>query len=334
MTIYLAAAGALGYAYEKIATHFDVKNPPGEMIDVGGHKLHVQIEGKPTKGVPLVVIETGINDSSHMWQTVRKKLAERTQVLTYDRTGYAWSEKGRGPRTFAKISQELDTIMKIKGISQQSFILVGHSLGGLIIRDYHNRCSDEVRANIKGMVFVDTIHPDLPQPKMSKIKHHIWMLGSKIWYSGACIGVARLIIKCVKIPLFSNHADWTQEKQRIYTKFHFGQAKSFKACLDENASLEQSLEELKNPKPLNDIPIAVIPRDPKISMRPWASQEELKKELLYLEETTKKLMADSKKSSLRYAEGSGHLIHITKPEIIVDEVTKIMDQTTTKATTL
>src|SRR5689334_5843271 len=77
---------------------------PGKLVDVGGHRLHVNCSGK---GSPTVVVENGLGDSSFDWVLVQSQVARFTRICTVDRAGYAWSDPGPKPRTFAQINLEV-----------------------------------------------------------------------------------------------------------------------------------------------------------------------------------------------------------------------------------
>jgi pimeloyl-ACP methyl ester carboxylesterase len=121
--------------------------PPGELIEVGGHRLHVTCEGR---GAPLVLLEAGIAASSLSWARTLPAIAAFTRVCAYDRAGLAWSDAPSGPRTFEVICEELGTVLA--RVSQQSrSILVGHSFGSLIVSGYAARHPEHVA----GLVLVD-----------------------------------------------------------------------------------------------------------------------------------------------------------------------------------
>ena len=121
--------------------------PPGKLVDLGGHRLHVNCSGK---GNPTVVVENGLGDFSFDWVLVQKKVEEFTRVCTYDRAGYAWSDPGPKPRTFAQINLELrDALAKLG--EKGPFVLVGHSYGGPVIRNF----ALTYRHDVAAMVQVD-----------------------------------------------------------------------------------------------------------------------------------------------------------------------------------
>src|SRR5215470_9838939 len=104
--------------------------PTGRLIDVGGHRLHVNCTGA---GRPTVVVENGLGDFSFDWALVQRRVEQFTRICTYDRAGYAWSEPGPKPRTFVQINLELRDALTTLG-EAGPFVLVGHSFGGPVVR--------------------------------------------------------------------------------------------------------------------------------------------------------------------------------------------------------
>ena len=74
--------------------------PPGQMVDVGGYRLHINCQGsKPSADSPTVVLEAGAGEYSLTWDQVQREVAQFARVCTYDRAGLGWSERGPNPRT-------------------------------------------------------------------------------------------------------------------------------------------------------------------------------------------------------------------------------------------
>src|SRR5438270_54624 len=71
-------AGA-GFTYQTIATEQDkaVYPPPGQLVDVGGHRLHIQCVGA---GSPTVVTESGLGGTSLDWSLVQPAVAQTTRI--------------------------------------------------------------------------------------------------------------------------------------------------------------------------------------------------------------------------------------------------------------
>jgi pimeloyl-ACP methyl ester carboxylesterase len=107
-------------------------SPPGRLVDVGGHRVHLHCLGR---GRPTVVIENGFDEVSTDWARVQDRVARTTRICTYDRAGYAWSDPGPLPRSFAQIASELRTALDRAG-EKPPFVLAGHSFGGGPVREY------------------------------------------------------------------------------------------------------------------------------------------------------------------------------------------------------
>jgi pimeloyl-ACP methyl ester carboxylesterase len=137
----------LGTTLFVMATSSDSPAPIGKMVDLGGHRLHINCIGK---GSPTVVVENGLGDFSFDWILVQREVEKFTRICTYDRAGYAWSDPGPKPRTFAQINLELrDALAKVG--EKGPFVLVGHSYGGPVIRNF----AQIYPKDVAGMVQVD-----------------------------------------------------------------------------------------------------------------------------------------------------------------------------------
>ena len=136
-----------GVIYQRVSIRRRQFAPTGSLIDVGGHRLHVRCAGD---GGPLVLLESGIAGSSLSWSLVQPDIARFTQVCSYDRAGFAWSDAASSPRTFERIVDELSRVLD-RVASGQQCVLVGHSFGSFVVRAYAARHPNRV----VGLVLVD-----------------------------------------------------------------------------------------------------------------------------------------------------------------------------------
>ena len=130
--------------------------PPGKLVDLGGHRLHLNCSGQ---GAPTVVVENGLGDFSFDWFLVQSQVSSFTRICTYDRAGYAWSDPGPKPRTFAQLNLEVQDALSKLG-EHGPFVLVGHSYGGPVVRNFALTHAHQVA----GVVFVDAAHEGLRVP--------------------------------------------------------------------------------------------------------------------------------------------------------------------------
>src|SRR5919106_6782742 len=93
----LLALAVIGAIYQAVATQIDQRtySPPGEMVDVGTHSLHINCVGR---GSPTVILEAANLGMSAHWVRVHQQVAMTTRVCTHDRAGLGWSEPGTEPR--------------------------------------------------------------------------------------------------------------------------------------------------------------------------------------------------------------------------------------------
>ncbi|HEX2816636.1 MAG TPA: alpha/beta fold hydrolase [Phenylobacterium sp.] len=132
------------------------KAPRGEMVDVGGRRLHLVRAGVRNER-PTIVLEHGAFGCASDWAVVQERLAAKGLAsLAYDRAGLGHSEPGPKPRDGKAIVSDLASLLR--EIDEAGpFVLVGHSMGGLMVRLYtltHTR-------QVLGVVLVDAVTPDV-----------------------------------------------------------------------------------------------------------------------------------------------------------------------------
>lgn len=130
-----------------------------EPIDLGTHTLETYSEINETEY--LIVFESGLGNGHSVWfqNNILDEIGELSDVLLYDRAGYENSEVGPGPRSIERLSFELESVIN-QYINGRKVILVGHSLGGLVIRDYTIKNPNKVAS----ILFIDPSHESYNNP--------------------------------------------------------------------------------------------------------------------------------------------------------------------------
>ncbi|QOG02132.1 alpha/beta fold hydrolase [Flavobacterium sp. MDT1-60] len=130
----------------------------GTTVDLETHKLMAYTVSKKSKY--LVVFESGHGNDHTSWYSTGKSSEIlsisnflNSDVLLYDRAGYGKSGSNTEPRDINKLRIELEKVID-QFANNRKVILVGHSLGGLIIRDYAIKNPSKVG----GLLFVDATH--------------------------------------------------------------------------------------------------------------------------------------------------------------------------------
>jgi pimeloyl-ACP methyl ester carboxylesterase len=126
-------------------------------LDIGGRRMHVVKSGH---GNPVVVLEAGSGCWSEIWRAVQELAGEFTATYSYDRAGHGSSDPG-GPWSLESWVADLEAWLHA-GQVPPPYLLVGHSLGGHVVRSFAARHPGDV----VGMVLADArpedLFPELP----------------------------------------------------------------------------------------------------------------------------------------------------------------------------
>ena len=128
--------------------------PPGKMVDIGTHAIHLNCVGS---GSPTVVFEADLDQyGSLSWVPVQEAIGKITRACSYDRAGILWSEPGPLPRDGETIARELHTVLDAAG-EEGPYLLVGHAFGGAYVRIFAGKYPDDMC----GMVLMELSHPEM-----------------------------------------------------------------------------------------------------------------------------------------------------------------------------
>lgn len=137
--------GAIAYKFE--ASRERQSFPmPGVLVDVGGYRIHVYCEGEAAQGHPtLVWISGGYGAGLYSFHLQQAWTARGGRSCIIDRAGTGWSELGPEPRSIKQTSIEFEKAMS--GAEEKGpFVLVGHSLGGIVAANWAARSQLDISA--------------------------------------------------------------------------------------------------------------------------------------------------------------------------------------------
>lgn len=193
----LAGAAVLllgGYCYEKAAeARFrdgcrTRRLLSGEWHDVRGQRLHLLRMGARQPGQPAVILEAGHGAWSAIWRDVMAEVAGFARVVAYDRSGYGWSAPRSSGHPPERMVRDLHDLLAQAG-EPPPYLLVGHSLGGALVRLFASRYPDEVA----GMLWVDSVSEDFLR-YMPLNRPAVWAMtaGLRLGALLARVGLVRL----------------------------------------------------------------------------------------------------------------------------------------------
>jgi pimeloyl-ACP methyl ester carboxylesterase len=299
--------------------------PPGVLVDIGGQRLHLDCAGA---GSPTVLLENGTGDYSMIWGLVQPGVSRFTRVCSYDRGGYAWSEPGSRPRTFAQLALELRTALRVRNI-EPPYILVGQSYGGLVVRGF----AAMYRAEVKGMVLVDAVHED--QRVVYGGQPHRLRDGAR----GRPAPTPRIALDTAMLRAVHDSAarpvagplepPLDRLPPAAQALWRWADAQPLTALVQQ-AETDWSPEELAkmhesriaDRATLADLPLAVLARaDGGYARGMSIPTDSLEKERRFFQAD---LAALSRRGTLTYAPRSGHNIHLEDPDLVVRSIHSIV----------
>ena len=313
--ILLLAVTISGMVYQRLAPKSDERRfpPPGKLIDVGGHKLH--IHGVGEQG-PVVIMDAGLGGWSLVWRSVQTEIGQFARAYAYDRAGYGWSESGSKPRSSEQIVREFRALLKGSGL-EPPYILVGHSLGGLHMRMFAALYPSEVA----GLVLVESAH-EAQEDKVRSLfpganPFHTSAIGT-MFLRSAPLGLPRLMITYLS-PQKGTNAETHTLKVAMTSRTCM-----FDAMRAEWAAMPKSFAEMRAMhQSLDAMPLVVVSRG-KRARSPMPGVPDLESSERIWDEVQQELARISRRGRRIIAKQSGHDVMIDEPSVVVDAVRSII----------
>lgn len=268
--------------------------PPGQLVSVGTHKLHILCRGQ---GTPTIVLDAGLSGMALEWTPVQDELARSYRVCSYDRAGLGWSEPGPQPRTSARIVTELHTLLE-KAAVPGPYILVGHSFGGYTAQLFASRYPDVTA----GLLLIDSSHAEqIRRFEEPPLRVSLAPRGKIMQFStpSAPTNLPPALVATVTELLLL-------PKTRATT-------------IQELENYRASAAEVAAAAPLPALPLLVLTRGQQV----WPATERGQR----MEQLWQDLQADlthlSSDSAQIIAMHSGHYIHLDQPDLVVTAVQRL-----------
>ena len=300
-----------GIIYENSAEYLDSKkySPPGEIIKINGHKMHIYAEGT---GATTVVFASGFGTPCPYvdFFPLYSEIAKHTRIAVYDRPGYGWSETSADSRDIDTIAKELHELLKKSG-EKPPYILVGHSLASLEIIRFAQLYKDEV----KGIVTIDAGNPEfyaketITDGALSSIR--LKFILNKL-------GVFRLLFN--HSPNFyssayatRNHLKLVPEELREMDKALYLKNMINKSKTNENNNIKMNGETVVKGGILQNISLRILTSETEAKDVKWKKSQEVFKDW-------------SSDSTQRIIKGTNHNIHQYVPEMINEEILSLLNK--------
>ena len=260
-------------------------------VDVGGYALYYTCAGE---GSPTMILEAGGPGDSTHWELVRVYMGAAPRVCAYDRANLGKSDPAPKPRTFTDMTRDLHTLLE-KAPIEGPYVLVGHSMGGMLVQLYASQYPEEV----VGLVLVDSAHPDM---------------GDRL--------LAALPPETTGEP--KNLKPWRQYGTWMSTS-------NGQAPFDvEGVDMKVSNEQVRAVKSQGDLPLAVIsrsPNNPIMAPQMPSLPDDINANLMRLWQGLQTELEGLSSNSTRFtADHSGHFVMLEEPRLVVNAIHHVIDE--------
>lgn len=296
---------------------FESPSSEGKFVDSHGKRIFYRVRGK---GEPVAVVIGDIGSSQAEWWPVQNEVGMKYRMITLDRPGYGWSAAQENPRTAANVSEELDVILKFERIKKPIFLIAQGA--GTIYARYYAATHPQ---NVKGALFID------PMP----LRYEYWLStindiddvdnlseANKKKKLKASKGFFRIFS-----PFKGYHLDMRYKR---YIVEHYCRTENYDTAQIEISQIENVLGEIETAGDFPPIPLKVLYPANESLIRDWVKNgapEYSARQLGRLHnELSRDILSLSPKSSILEVERSGEFIHLSKPDIVAQEILDLMKE--------
>lgn len=266
--------------------------PPGQLVDLGGYRVHLYCTGQ---GSPTVIVVGG--GFSFDWEPVQSEVAKFTRICSYDVSGTAWSDPH--PGSLWTCQDRINEVHKLLNNARVEgpYVMVGLSVGALVARLYTSSYPNDV----VGMVIVDHAFIDVgtgltsrPPPSSGPDSPPVLIFKTPI---------------SLTVEDTSNFNKLPKRDQELHRW-----AESLNPALPTVETAQDCLSQLERteraPHTLGNAPLVVVSTGNDLP-----NYKKLQIELLSLSSRSQQLIADR----------SFHSVEIDQPEVVVDAIRRVID---------
>lgn len=302
----LASCGVAASAQAQASTEQGAAAPtgyvrpaaPGRLVAVAeGRRLHILCKGEGAG--PAVIFEAGLSQytANSTFSAAQTAVAGFARVCTYDRAGMGWSDPAPEGWTYPDRVRDLHALLEAAHV-EGPYVLVGHSMGGLLARDYARTYPGQVA----GLVLVDsTTERNFDEIEAAQV--------SVVAQIDAALAVAQPGVPVIGLP-----AGTSPEMQMAFTPEVL---RGVKAEFEALGRLTPRERPSSAAGALGDLPLIVMPRGR--TMAPPSADD------LDHRQGQEELLTLSSNAVLTVAENSGHAVPLDEPQVVAAAVRRLLE---------
>ena len=165
LLLTLGLAGSLINHWVKTPREESAYPPPGQMVAVNGHRMHVYAEGEGEQSL-VFLAGSGTTAPALDFRGLYRRLSDDYRTVVVERAGYGWSDDSGGvSRDIETVLQETRLALREAGESPP-YVLLPHSMSGLEALHWASRYPDEVAAIIGLDPATPAAYESSPPPRL------------------------------------------------------------------------------------------------------------------------------------------------------------------------
>lgn len=283
------------YHLIKIAQEKKETPPPGEMVEVNGHDMHVYTDGQ---GDETIVFLAGGGTSAPMldFKPLWTLLTETYSIAVVEKAGYGWSEVANVSREIDVVLEETRTALALAG-EEPPYVLAPHSMSGIEAIRWAQLYPDEVEAIIGLDAAVPNVYDvlDIPSPIVQSVASF-----------AARAGLLRFVPSVLEGSAAIDSGNLSKEDEGTYRAL-FHQRTLTKNMVEEARQVVDNANKVKD----EPIPVAIpmyffISTGEEVGLDDWPK---ISTDFLQQVDHTSYMLM-----------GSHHYVHTYEPEKIADEI--------------
>jgi pimeloyl-ACP methyl ester carboxylesterase len=308
--------------YHAIASYQENQQPPpGTITTTDRAKIHWYTQGSSET---TIIIDHSLGGVEGY--LLIDQLAKLGRVVIFDRPGYGWSKPNWHPRTSHQINLELQNLLQTAQI-RPPYILIGDSFGSYNMRLFAHSYPEQV----SGLIMTDGLHQDqmLSLPLHLKILKIFFAISFVFVSFGAALGIVRILGLLGIFEIIKPELKRCEPTRLQQVKRSFYRASHWLTMAREMSSLDTSGRQLRVANDLGDLPVINITAAtflriplPAICWSWLMNPADRARDQIHLA-----LAQVSTNSQQLLATQSSHFVWVDQPEIMLDAVEKMIDQT-------
>lgn len=289
----------------------------GKFAAANGKKVYYRIKGK---GGAVVVVINSIGSSQAEWWPIQNEIGQKCRIITIDRPGYGWSTSENEDISASGFAEVLNMILKFEKIRKSVFIVANGT--GVVYARYY--CAAHP-SKVLGALFInpfplrysawtDAVNNIDECPNMLEKAKKMQYMASK--------GLYRLMS-----PFRGYRLDPRYKRHIIE---HYSKTENYTTMQNELSQLGKLIAEVESADEFPHIPLRVLFPAGESLIRDWirngVNEYSARQLGRVYQELSTDIMSLSPLSSSLEVEGAGEHIHLSKPNIVIEEIRNLISE--------